>query len=156
MINETPIGNIQPNTFHPTEAEKLVLMNIADMAEQGRSVTQQDAINVPEEKLQELEIGEDNLESAFAQLVKIKMIETKPDQTLQVSQAGQAVVDELKKAEDQEALTQQSDGGDGTEQANPLDQQLSGPMSQAPTQNSGFGEAFGLIKYMNDMVKIIK
>jgi hypothetical protein len=152
-LNETPIGNIQPATFRPTEAEKMVLMNIADMQEQGRTVTQQDAINVPEEELQQKQIGDDNLESAFVQLLKLKLIAFNPDQTIQISAAGQPVVDELKKASDQEALTQQSDKGEGDgnmPQPNPV-----GDMQQPNAMaNPDFAESFGLIKYMNDLAKL--
>jgi hypothetical protein len=150
-ITETPIGNIQPATFRPTEAEKLILLNIADMQEQGRTVTQQDAINIPDEELEKEQIGDDNLEAAFAQLVKLRMIQTNPDQTLSIGSAGQPVVDELKKAKDQEAMTQQSDSGQGEQpQSNPPGNMQQPNAMQDPT----FGESFGLIKYLNDLARL--
>lgn len=152
-LSETPIGNLQPATFRPTEAEKMVLLNIADLSEQGRNVTQQDAINIDPEELKQKQIGEDNVESAFAQLMKLKMIELKPDQTLQISAAGQPVVAELKKAEDQEALTAQSDKGEPTgeiPQSNPP-----GNMQQPNAlQNPDFAESFTLIHYLQDLSKL--
>ncbi len=151
-LTETPIGNIQSNTFRPTEAEKLVLTNIADMIEQGRNVTQQDAINIAPEKLKELNVGEDNVESAYAQLLKIKMIELNPDQTLQLTQSGQAVVAEVKKAQDQEALTQgpETKTDTGELPVNPLGQQ-STIQGQSPTPPM---ESFNLISYLNDLSKL--
>lgn len=151
-INETPIGNIAPATFRPTEAEKVILLNIADMQEQGRTVTQQDAINIPEEQLKQEQIGEDNLETAFAQMVKIGMITVQPDQTLQISATGQPVVAELKKAKDQEAMTDQTDknapGGEQPQSNPPGNMQQPNAM-----QNPDFTESFNLIKYMNDLTK---
>ncbi len=152
-INETPIGNIQPATFRPTEAEKLILLNISTLAEQGRNVTQQDAINISDEELKQQQIGDDNLESAFVQLLKLKMIEFKPDQTIQITPAGQPVVDEAKKAQDQEALTAQTDKDEPTgevPQSNPP-----GNMQQPNAmQNPDFAESFSLIRYMNDFSKL--
>lgn len=152
-ISETPIGNIQPATFRPTEAEKMILLNIADMQQQGRTVTQQDAINIDKEELQQQQIGDDNLESAFAQLVKIKMISIGPDQTIQITQTGQPVVDELEKAKSQEALTDKTDKDEPTgeqPQANPV-----GDMQQpSQMQNPDFTESFSLIHYLNDLAKL--
>lgn len=150
-LNETPIGNIQSTTFRPSETEKAILLNIADMQEQGRNVTQQDAINISAEKQKEDQIGDDNLEAAFQQLVKIKMVIVQPNQTLALSQSGQTVVDEAKKAEDQEALTQQSDDGHG-EDTNPMG---SPPPGENPTYaGNPMGESFSLIKYLNDYSKL--
>lgn len=153
-INETPIGNLQPATFRPTEAEKMILLNITDMQEQGRTVTQQDAINISQEELKEKQIGEDNLESAFAQLVKLGMIAVGQDQALQITAAGKPVVDELKKAENQEDLTASSDKG----AAAPGEQPQSNPPGnmQQPNamQNPDFAESFSLIHYLQDLSKL--
>lgn len=153
ILKETPIGNIAPATFRPTEAEKVILLNIADMQEQGRTVTQQDAINIPEEELKEKQIGEDNLESAFAQLVKIGMVAVGSDQTLQITATGQPVVAELKKAADQEALTASSDKSEPAgevPQSNPP-----GNMQQPNAmQSPDFAESFSLIHYLQDLSKL--
>lgn len=154
-LYETPIGNLQPTTFRPTEAEKMILLNINDLAEQGRNVTQQDAINFDEEQLKQNQIGDDNLEAAFVQLLKLNLIAFNPDQTVQITQAGQPVVDELKKAEDQEAMTDQTDKNEPA----PGEQPQSNPPGdmQQPNAmaNPDFAESFSLIKYMNDLVKLI-
>lgn len=152
-INETPIGNIHPTTFRPTEAEKLVLLNIDSLQQQGRNVTQQDAINVSRDELEQKQIGDDNLESAFTQLLKLKMIEFKTDQTLQITVSGQPVIEELKKIQDQEALTAQSDKAEPTgemPQSNPV-----GDMQQPNAmQNPDFAESFKLIHYLQDLSKL--
>jgi hypothetical protein len=153
-LNETPIGNIQPATFRPTEAEKLVLLNIADLQQQGRTVTQQDAINVSEDELKEKQIGEDNLESAFVQLLKLKMVEFKPDQTIEITAAGQPVVDELKKAEDQEALTAQSDKGTPAPGEQPQSNPPGNMQQPNAMQNPDFAESFSLIHYLQDLSKL--
>lgn len=152
MINETPIGNA--TTFRPTEGEKLILLNIADMIEGGRSVTQQDAVNVPPEKLKDMDIGGDNLEAAYAQLVKIGMIQMRQGQTLALSPAAETVVQELKKAEDQEALTQQSDSGQGEQPQAPINGQEMDTIQQA-AQGQPSMESFGLIRFLNDMSKLL-
>src|SRR5271170_7327766 len=107
---ETPIGNLPAQTFRPTEAEKMVLLNVDDMITQGRSVTQQDAINVPQEKMDEEELNKDQLESAFKQLIQIQLLQVEPDQTVVISQAGTPIVQELKlvdqKKKEQEAENQ--------------------------------------------------
>jgi hypothetical protein len=149
---ETPIGNVTPNTFRPTEAQKAILMNIATMQEQGRTVTQQDAINVSPEKLKELQVGEDNLEAAYQQLIKIGMIGVQPDQTLVINKSGMAVVDEIKKAQEQEALTQQSDSGHGDSNPNPM--ASPSPMEDPTFAGNPMGESFSLIKYLNDYSKL--
>src|ERR1700722_6264198 len=100
---ETPIGNLSAQTFRPTEAEKLVLLNIDDMVAQGRHVTQQDAINVPEEKMEDEELNKQQLESAYKQLITIGLIQVESDQTVVISSEGAPVVEELKKAEQQKA-----------------------------------------------------
>ncbi len=153
ILRETPIGNIAPNTFRPTEAESLIMLNIDDMSTQGRNVTQQDAINVPEEKLKEKEISPDALESAFAQLVKLRMLEIKPDQTIAISQSGQPVIEELKKAEQQAELT----AGDETKTdtgelpQNPMGDQ-STIQGQSPMPPM---ESLELIRYLNDLSKLL-
>lgn len=152
MINETPLGNIQSTTFRPTESEKLILLNIADLLEQGRTVTQQDAINISKEELEQKQIGDDNLEAAFVQLLKLKMIEFNPNQTIQITSIGQPIVDEARKAQDQEALTAQTDKNKPTgetPQSNPV-----GDMQQPNAmQNPTFSESFLLIKFINDLSK---
>ncbi len=154
-INETQIGNLAPNTFRPTEAESLILLNIDDMSSQGRNVTQQDAINVPEEKLKEKEISPDALESAFAQLVKLRMLEIKPDQTIVISQSGQPVIEELKKAEQQAELT----AGDNTKTdtgelpQNPMGDQ-STIQGQSPPQMGMESFNMSLIKELDGYAKL--
>jgi hypothetical protein len=153
-LNETPIGNIQPNTFRPTEAEKLILLNVVEMIDQGRSVTQQDAINVPKEKLEELDIGDDNIEQAFTQLVKLKLIQVNPDQTITISPTGQPVVEELKKAEQQAELTSGDETKTDTGELppNPMGQD-STIQGQSPMPSM---EGFGLIKHLNDMSNLME
>lgn len=160
ILKETQIGNMSSSTFRPTEAESMILLNISDLTEQGRTVTQQDAINVPEEKLKEKQIDPDNLESAYGQLVKLKMIEQKPDGTLQLSQSAQPVIEELKKAEEQAELTKSdSPGGQdatktdtGELPPNPAGDQ-STIQGQSPMPSM---ESFAFIKYLDDMAKLME
>lgn len=102
-LDETPIGNLPATTFRPTEGEKLVLLNVDDMTQQGRSVTQQDAINVPDDKLDKAEITKDQLESAYKQLIAVNLLAVEPNQTVVITQQGVPIIDELRKAEQQEA-----------------------------------------------------
>jgi hypothetical protein len=158
-LNETPIGNLNTTTFRPTEAEKLVLLNVDDMSTQGRSVTQQDAINVPEEKMQKTEMTSDQLETAFRQLIKIGLLQVEPNQTIVVTQQGQPVVEELKKAAEQEpeepANQEPGAGGEmGGVGAGPgmgtggMDG-LPADLGQMPMEN------LQLIRYLNDMSKLL-
>lgn len=152
-LTETPIGNT--TTFRPTEAEKLVLLNIADMQEQGRTVTQQDAVNVPKQQPDQANIGEDNLEAAFTQLVKLQLITVNPDQSVEITTTGRPVVDEAKKAQDQEALTQQDQKQ--TASTNPMQQPSVPGQEQQPSDYAfGFGESFSLIRDLNDLAKLLE
>jgi len=153
---ETPIGNLPAQTFRPTEAEKMVLLNVDDMITQGRSVTQQDAINVPQEKMDEEELNKDQLESAFKQLIQIQLLQVEPDQTVVISQAGTPIVQELKlvdqKKKEQEAENQpQPDMGMG-DMGMP-----SGPEGAFGAQQSPNApmEGVNLIRYLNDMSKLL-
>lgn len=152
---ETPIGNLPAQTFRPTEAEKLVLLNIDDMITQGRHVTQQDAINVPEEKLEDEEINKDQLESAYKQLINIRLIQVEPDQTIVISQEGQPIVQELKMVEqqkkDQEPPEQPQDAGMG-DMGMPSGQEGAFGAQQSPNAPM---EGLNLIRYLNDMSKLI-
>ena len=96
-----PLNKLSATSFRPTEAEKLILLNIDSMIEQGRKVTQQDAINVSQEEMDEQELDKDQLESAFKQLINIQLISVEPDQTVAVSEQGQPVIEELKKAKEE-------------------------------------------------------
>lgn len=156
-LNETPIGNLPAQTFRPTEAEKLVLLNIDDMTQQGRSVTQQDAINVPQEKMEELELNKDQLESAYKQLINIRLIQVEPNQTIVISPEGLPVVEELKKAE-QQAAEQQPNQPEMGMDMNMGDMGMpSGPegaFGAGPSPNTPM-EGINLIRYLNDMSKLI-
>lgn len=154
---ETPIGNLPSQTFRPTEAEKLVLLNIDDLTQQGRSVTQEDAINVPQEKLEDMELNKDQLEAAYKQLINIQLIQVEDNQTVTITPAGQPVVEEAKKAEqtkaDQEAKDQppqpDMNMGDMGMPAGPEGAFGAGPSPNAPM------EGINLIRYLNDMAKLI-
>lgn len=155
---ETPIGplnNVSATSFRPTEAEKLVLMNIDSMIEGGRKVTQQDAINVSQEEMDEKEISKDQLESAYKQLINVRLISVEPDQTIVISPEGQPVIEELKKAKEQ------SDNEKPPEGQMPQDMQMPGQMPGA--ENMGAPTDGGpqlpmessLIRYLNDMSKLL-
>lgn len=160
-LSETPIGNLPAQTFRPTEAEKLVLLNIDDMIAQGRSVTQQDAINVSQEKMDEDELNRDQLESAFKQLINIQLLQVEPNQTVVISQAGVPVVEELKKAEqqaDQQKAEQQP--AQDPSQMGGMDTGVGGVGDNAMGSSQAGGlnlpmESFSLITYLNDMSKLI-
>lgn len=155
---ETPIGNLPAQTFRATEAEKLVLLNIDDMITQGRHVTQQDAINVPQEKMDEEELNKEQLESAYKQLIQVRLIQVEPDETVIISPEGQPIVQELKMVEqqkkDQEPKPPEQPQGDmgmgdmgmpsGPEGAFGAQQSPNAPM-----------EGINLIRYLNDMSKLI-
>jgi hypothetical protein len=155
---ETMMGSdsaLSATTFRPTEAEKLVLLNIADLAEQGRSVTQQDAINISDEDLQKAELDKEQLESAYKQLINVRLIQVEPNQTIVISPEGQPVVEELKKAKEQEpeAPTDQIPMGDVGGMDGP------GQGGALPGGTGDMGPAmenFTLFRYINDMSKILK
>lgn len=160
-LDETPIGNLSAQTFRPTEAEKVVLLNIDDMISQGRHVTQQDAINVPKEKLEDEELNTEQLESAYKQLIQVRLIQVEPDQTVVISPEGAPVVEELKKAEAQKAEQEPEQP-----QQPPADMGMGGDMSGGPGampgaelggMQGGGGpmEGIDLIRYLNDMSKLI-
>lgn len=159
---ETPIGNLSAQTFRPTEAEKVVLLNIDDMIAQGRHVTQQDAINVPQEKLDDEELNKAQLESAYKQLIQVRLIQVEPDQTVVISSEGQPVVEELKKAEAQKADQEQ----EPQPNEQPQDQGMGGDVNMGPGampgaelggMQGGAGpmEGIDLIRYLNDMSKLL-
>lgn len=158
-LDETPIGNLPAQTFRPTEAEKLVLLNVDDMTQQGRSVTQQDAINVPQEKMEELELNKDQLESAYKQLINIRLIQVEPNQTIIISPEGAPVVEELKKAEAQKAEQEpkqpempQGDMGMG-DMGMPSGPE--GAFGAGPSPNTPM-EGINLLRYLNDMSKLLE
>ena len=153
-----PLNKLSATSFRPTEAEKLILLNIDSMIEQGRKVTQQDAINVSQEEMDEQELDKDQLESAFKQLINIQLISVEPDQTVAVSEQGQPVIEELKKAkeqEDQENPPEGQDqgmGGDMGMGQMPGAENMGAPTDggpQLPMENS-------LLRYINDMSKLLK
>jgi hypothetical protein len=157
-LDETPIGNLPAQTFRPTEAEKVVLLNIDDMIAQGRSVTQQDAINVPQEKLEDAELNKDQLEAAFKQLINIQLLQVENDQTVTITPAGQPVVEEAKKAAQQKADQEAKD------QPPPPDMGGMGDMGMPSGQEGAFGagpspnapmEGVELIRFCNEMSKLI-
>lgn len=156
FIGETPIGNLPSQTFRPSEAEKLVLLNIDDLISQNRSVTQQDAINVPQEKLDDEELNKDQLEAAFKQLITAKLIEIQPDETIVITAEGQPVVEEAKKAEQQKAEQDQKN--------QPQPDMGMGDMGMPSGPDGAFGagsspntpmEGLRLVRYVNEMSKLI-
>lgn len=157
---ETPIGNLPAQTFRATEAEKLVLLNIDDMIAQGRHVTQQDAINVTQEKMDEEELNKEQLESAYKQLIQVRLIQVEPDETVVISPEGAPIVEELKKAEAQKAEQEPQPN------EQPQDQSMGGSVNMGPSampgaelggMQGGAGpmEGIDLIRYLNDMSKLI-
>lgn len=139
-LNETPIGNTA--TFRPTEAEKLVLLNIDDMINQGRSVTLQDAVNIPKQP-DNVDMGKANLEAAVTQLIKLGLLQYGADRTLEITDTGGPVIDEIRKAEDQEDMVRQ-------------DQEVAQPSNpDQPKFPAGFGESFSLIRDLNDLSKLL-
>ena len=140
MLNEISIGNT--STFRPSEAERLILLNISDMLDQDRTVTLQDAINIPKQP-DVVAIAKDNLEGALNQLIKLELLTVNPDQSIDITDTGRPVVDEIKKAEDQEALVKS-------------DQQSVEPQTaDQPNIATGFGESFSLIRDLNDLSKLL-
>lgn len=160
---ETPIGPLGsgPNTvsatsFRPTEAEKLVLLNIDSMIESGRKVTQQDAINVSQEEMDEQEIGKDQLESAYKQLIDVRLISVEPDQTVVISQEGQPVLEELKKAKEQADQEKPEEPQDGMPGMQPPGQMPGAENMGAPTDGGPqLPMESSLIRYLNDMSKLL-
>lgn len=155
QLDETPIGNLPATTFRPTEAEKLVLLNVDDMTQQGRSVTQQDAINVPDDKLEKDELNKDKLEAAFKQLITVNLLAVEPNQTVVITQQGVPIVDELRKAEQQEAENEPSpqempmDMGTGDMNMPPAGPTGAMPMGGAPM------EGISLIRDLNELSKLL-
>lgn len=155
---ETPIGNLPAQTFRPTEAEKVVLLNIDDMIAQGRHVTQQDAINVPQEKLEDAELNKDQLEAAFKQLIAVQLLQVENDQTVTITPSGQPVVEEAKKAAQQKADQEQKDQPPAPEMGGMGDMGMpagpQGAFGAGPSPNAPM-EGLSLIRYLNDMSKLI-
>ena len=87
-------ANISPKTYRPTNAEKLVLLNLDKL---GDNVVEQDVINIPTEQLKGL--TKTNLDGAFDKLVKIGIITKNDDGTVQLSDVGQEIVDNIKQKE---------------------------------------------------------
>jgi hypothetical protein len=155
---ETMMGQdtLSATTFRPTEAEKLVLLNIADLIEQGRSVTQQDAINISDEELQEAELDKEQIEGAYKQLINVRLIQVEPDETVVISPEGQPVVEELKKAKEQEPQDE-APGGEqmpGMEMPGGMPNAMPGADSNAAPGMPM--EGLELFRYINDMSKILR
>lgn len=152
-------SNLSSTTFRPTEAQKAVLINIDSMITSGRNVTQQDALNIPQEEMDKKDLDRAQLESAYDTLVHLQMLTVKPDETIEISQAGQKITDEAKQQQEdepetaptgqpQEPIGQPDQGGmsqDGMGQQQ--------PNPQAPGSNSM--EGLKLIKYLNDYSKFL-
>lgn len=155
---ETMMGSgssLSATTFRPTEAEKLVLLNIADLIEQGRSVTQQDALNISDEDLQEAELDKEQIEGAYKQLIQVRLIQVEPNDTIAISPEGEPVVEELKKAKDQEA-EQEPEGQPGMETQPgmmPGAENMGAPTDGGPAMPM---EGLELFRYINDMSKLLK
>jgi len=162
FLQETPIGplnKLSATSFRPTEAEKLILLNIDDMIAQGRKVTQQDAINVSEEELDEQELDKDQLEAAYKQLIDIQLITVEPDQTITITPQGEPVVEELKKAKEQEDQEKPPEGQD--QMGGGMDMmggQMPGAENMgAPTDGGPQLPMEGsLLRYINDMSKLLQ
>jgi hypothetical protein len=139
-LSETQIGST--STFRPSEAEKVILLNVDDMINQGRTVTQQDAINIPKQP-DKVDIGKANLEAALTQLIKLGLLQYGQDNSIEITQTGMPVIDEIRKAEDQQELVQS-------------DQEVEEPSNpDQPNFPFGFGEGFSLIRDLNDLSKLL-
>lgn len=153
-------GALSATTFRATEAQKAVLMNIDSMITSGRNVTQQDALNIPQEELDKNDLDRAQLESAYDTLVHLQLLRVKPDETIEISPAGQKVTDEAKQQQQTEPESEptgepQEPMGQGDQQGMPpqggMNQQ---PNPQAPGSNNPM-ESLKLIRYLNDYSKFL-
>lgn len=95
------LGNISKSTtFQPTQAERMVLMNISMREETQQPVTQEDATNVAKEWLETEQISRDNLSGALQQLIKNGFVEQQPDGTLTLTDAGREEAEQAQQEED--------------------------------------------------------
>ena len=161
-INEKQMGALSVETFHPTEAQRAVLLNIDKLVAADRQVAEQDVLNIPSEDMKKKGLERANLEGAYEILVKIKVLEVDEDGVVSITEEGQSIVEEVKKTADADVPAGPEGEMPGEEPEGEPDLGLEGPegegMGGEEGPNLDMGEeppmeSFQLIRKLHELDK---
>ena len=90
-----PSDELSTRTFRPTEAQKALLANIDKLSGLGGTVMAADAMNVPQEELEQKQLDQGNMEGAFKQLEDIGLITVDQEGIVTLTPEGQEEVQQI-------------------------------------------------------------